>query len=134
MFSRKAKYQLKHIFLIEDDTSISMLYQKKLELSGYRVSAAHNGLEAVHMLKEDKQMPDAILLDLMMPVMDGEEFLRKFRKSIDTQDTPVIVLTNVSRDEAPKTLWHYGISGYFVKANHTPTELIAIIEKIMSES
>jgi len=124
-------YDKKLVLLVEDDVSISNLYEQKLELSGFNVRKAHNGLEALKTVKELGQLPDLVLLDLMMPVMDGEEFLRRFRKNLDYSDIPVVVLTNLSRSEAPKTLWHYGISGYFVKAHHTPKELVEEIKKVL---
>ena len=115
------------ILLVEDDVTISNLYTTKLELDGYEVLQAFNGLEGVKMAT--MSTPDLVLIDLRMPVMDGEKFLQKFRK-IDFS-TPVIVLTNLSKEEAPKTLWHYGILGYFVKAHNTPKELVEIIQKTL---
>jgi DNA-binding response OmpR family regulator len=120
------------ILLVEDDHAIANLYKTKLEYSDYDVSVAFNGLEGLKAIA--LALPEIILLDLKMPIMSGEEFLRKFRKNLDYQDIPVIVLTNISREEAPKTLWHYGISGYFVKAHNTPSDLVKIIEKILSKT
>lgn len=118
------------ILLIEDDYAIANLYRLKLESNKLEVDLAMNGLEGLKSV--EKSVPDLILLDLKMPVMTGEEFLHKFRKNPDYQDIPVIVLTNISREEAPKTLWHYGISGYFVKAHNTPSDLVRIIENTLS--
>jgi len=118
------------ILLVEDDHAIANLYKFKLESNDYAVIIAVNGLEAIK--EVEKSLPDLILLDLKMPIMSGEEFLRKFRKITAYQDIPVIVLTNISREEAPKTLWHYGISGYFVKAHNTPSDLLVIINKVMN--
>lgn len=114
------------ILLVEDDHTISRLYGTKLDLDGFQVSYAYNGLEAIKLLPT--VYPDIILLDLMMPVMDGETFLRHLREKPEFHDIPVIILTNLSREEAPKTLWHFGISGYFVKAHHTPKDLSHIIK------
>lgn len=120
---------MKDILLIEDDVAIAKLYQLKLELHDYKVTLAVNGLEGL--AKAKAVDPDIILLDLRMPIMDGEEFLRRFRKVQNNTDTPVLILTNISRDEAPKTLWHYGISGYFVKAHNTPADLLKIIDQTL---
>jgi len=103
------------------------MYQLKLELNGYAVTTASNGLNGLKCL--ENATPDLILLDLMMPVMNGEEFLKKIRKSQHHQHVPVIILTNVSREEAPKTLWHYGITDYFVKAHNTPSHLIDVVNR-----
>jgi len=121
----------KCILLVEDDLAIANLYKYKLELHDLIVIHAHNGLDALKKAKENSVQ--LILLDLLMPVMNGEEFLQKFRKQESGEPVPVLILTNISRDEAPKTLWHFGISGYFVKANNTPAELyektIQLLEK-----
>lgn len=116
------------ILLVEDDHTISRLYGAKLDIEGYDVIYAYNGLEGLKAL--DNFVPDIVLLDLMMPIMDGEAFLEKFRRIEKFHDTPVLILTNLSREEAPKTLWHNGISGYFIKAHHTPKDLYEVIKKI----
>ncbi len=117
------------ILLVEDDHSISTIYKIKLEYSGYDCVQAYNGLEALKLL--ENTVPDLILLDLKMPVMDGETFLRLFRKNYEQLHTPVIVLTNLNESEAPKTIWHYDIKDYIVKAHTTPGELITTIQKIL---
>ncbi len=115
------------VLIIEDERSIADLYKIKLEIHDFLVKIAENGLEGLKVLENFK--PDIILLDLKMPVMDGEKFLEKLRKT--NKETPVVILTNVSKEEAPATLWHHGISDYFIKAHFTPTELVNIIEKII---
>jgi DNA-binding response OmpR family regulator len=119
----------KKILLIEDDNAISGLYQLKLRASDYDVISAENGLEALESLKVF--VPDVILLDLLMPKMNGEVFLQKMRANIKFAKIPVIILTNLSREEAPKTLWHHGISAYYIKAHNTPKELVEVIKKIL---
>ena len=115
----------KIILIVEDDRVIANLYKLKLELSGFDCRIAENGLIAFHELHSLR--PDLILLDLNMPVMNGEEFLKKIRKDEKFSETPIIILTNISKEEAPRTLWHYGISNYFIKAHHTPTELLKYV-------
>lgn len=121
---------MKYILIVEDEPSIAQMYQLKLELNDYKVLIAHNGLVGLKSL--DTFQPDLILLDLMMPIMNGEEFLSKLRKHDAYHSTPVIILTNVSREEAPKTLWHYGITDYFVKAHNTPSHLIDVVNRHLS--
>jgi chemosensory pili system protein ChpA (sensor histidine kinase/response regulator) len=118
------------ILLVEDDRSISTVYKIKLEHHHHECLQAFDGLEALKVL--ENTLPDLILLDLKMPVMDGEKMLSILRARESLAHIPVIVLTNISREEAPKTLWHLGISGYFVKANHTPSQLIQIVEDTLS--
>ena len=115
------------ILLVEDEISISRLYSIKLTAANYECKVAGNGLEALKSL--DEFIPDLVLLDLGMPVMNGEQFLSIFRKNTNHSETPVLILTNLNKSEAPKTLWHFGISGYVVKVHTTPAELIELIQK-----
>lgn len=113
------------ILIVEDEISISNLYKLKLENHGFKVKQAFNGKDALAQLK--MHVPDLILLDLLMPLMGGETFLERIRSQDTFKSIPVIVLTNISKQEAPRTLWHLGISDYFIKANHTPGELVTKI-------
>ena len=118
------------ILLIEDDFNISMLYKIKLEHSGYTCLQAYNGLEALKLL--ETHVPDLILLDLKMPVMDGEKFLEVYRKNYNKLTTPIIILTNLNSSEAPKTIWHHDVEDYIVKAHTTPGELVELIQKTLA--
>lgn len=118
------------ILLVEDDLSIANVYSIKLGFAKYEFRHAVNGLRALKILNDFR--PDLVLLDLRMPVMDGETFLEKFRKFEEYRETPVIVLTNINRSEAPNTIWHLGISAYVVKAHTTPGELIKLIEETLN--
>jgi DNA-binding response OmpR family regulator len=114
-------YSGKTILLAEDDRAISSLYSHKLVLDGYKVLQAFDGVEMLGILKNNEI--DLVLLDLRMPKMSGDEALERMRKIKKYSNTPVIVLTNIGREEAPKTLWHLGISEYIVKVNITPKEM-----------
>ena len=118
------------VLLVEDDVQIVTLYSIKLNQEGYDLVCAENGLAGLKAL--DSFTPDIILLDLRMPVMSGEKFLEKIRNQTKFADIPVIVLTNISRSEAPKTIWHYGISDYVVKAHSTPRELVELINRTLA--
>lgn len=120
------------ILLVEDDYTIANLYKTKLEAHDFKINTATNGIEALRSI--EVQMPDMILLDLRMPHMDGEEFLKRFRRNVQNTDVPIVILTNISREEAPKTLWHYAISGYFVKAHNTPSDLLAVVNKVLENA
>lgn len=117
------------IAVIEDELSICEMYRMKLESAGYNVKTAHDGQEGLVLLEEFK--PALILLDLKMPIMSGDEMLAKMRETNWGAEIRVIVLTNISRDEAPKTLQFLNIDRYVVKAHHTPTQILEIVNEIL---
>jgi DNA-binding response OmpR family regulator len=118
------------IAVIEDEPSICEMYRMKLSSSGYEVKVAHNGQEGLKLLEEFK--PQLILLDLRMPVMNGDEMLAKLRETEWGADIRVIVLTNISRDEAPRNLQFLSIDRYIVKAHHTPAQVVEIVKNILN--
>lgn len=118
------------IAVIEDEPSICEMYRMKLGNAGYEVKTAHDGQEGLELLEEFK--PQLILLDLKMPVMNGDEMLAKLRETDWGAEIRVIVLTNISRDEAPRTLQFLNIDRYIVKAHHTPAQVLEIVEEILN--
>jgi CheY-like chemotaxis protein len=83
----------RHILLVEDDFAIRETVAEVLESDGFQVTCAHNGAEALRLLQEEGQRPGLILLDLMMPVMDGWEFRLAQRRNPEIASIPVIVLS-----------------------------------------
>src|ERR1035437_138303 len=112
------------IAIIEDEISIAELYRLKFEREGFAVETAHDGFEGLRLLKEVR--PDLVLLDIRMPKMSGDEMLKKLRATEWGAEVRVIILTNLSRQEAPKTLQFLGVERYIVKANHTPSQIVEI--------
>ena len=119
-----------HITVVEDDLPIAQMYQFKLEASGFKASVAHNGEEGLKIVKEAQ--PDLILLDLMMPVMTGDEMLEKLRQTDWGSGIRVIILTNVSKNEAPHSLRFLNVDRYIVKAHHTPQQVIDIVREVLN--
>ncbi len=119
------------IAIIEDEAAIRKMYALKLGFSDYTVCEATNGQEGLEVV--EKELPDLILLDLKMPRMGGDEMLRELRNTTWGKDIPVIILTNISRDEAPRTLWHLGVSDFIVKANSTPQKILERVEAVLAE-
>ena len=109
------------IAIIEDDPVISQMYRMKFEADGFDVQLANNGELGVELVQQFS--PDIILLDLQMPEMDGATALAHIRKSDHSKDTPVIILTNLGAEEAPKELHNLGIHSYIVKAELTPRQV-----------
>lgn len=114
------------IAIIEDDSVINQMYRMKFEAAGFRVEVADNGTRGVAMVAAFK--PDIILLDIGMPEMQGDEALAHIRKDPANSHTPVIILTNLGEEEAPKTLRSLGIHSYIVKADLTPRQVVARVK------
>lgn len=117
------------IVIVEDEPAISEMYRFKLVASGYTVHTAGDGQQGLEACKTHR--PALILLDLRMPVMSGDEMLEKLRQTDWGADIRVIVLTNISRDEAPHTLRFLHVDRYIVKAHHTPAQVAEIVKEIL---
>lgn len=117
------------IVIVEDNVAIAHMYRFKLENEGYLVAVAYDGLQGLEVI--ESFMPDLILLDLKMPVMTGDIMLEKLRSTKWGSDIRVIVLTNISRDEAPAGLRLLNVDRYVVKAHHTPKQIVDIIEEVL---
>lgn len=117
------------IAIIEDDATISQMYRMKFEADGFEVQLAANGKLGVDLVASFK--PDMILLDLQMPEMGGTEALGIIRKTAVGKNIPVIVLTNMGEEEAPKAIQSLGVLSYIVKANLTPREVAAKVKEAL---
>lgn len=117
------------IAIIEDDPVINQMYRMKFEADGFEVQLADNGRRGVALVESFH--PDIILLDLSMPHMNGEEALKEIRSMEASKTTPVIILTNVGEEEAPKSLRTLGIHSYIVKADLTPRQVVARVKEAL---
>lgn len=117
------------VLIVEDDQAIRDLYALKLKLENFNVVIAEDGNQGLQKAKEF--MPDLILLDLMMPVMRGEEMLEKLRAEEWGANIRVVVLTNLSKDEAPQILRFLHVDRYVVKAHHTPKQIVDVIREVL---
>lgn len=118
--------------VVEDDHDIQYLYKLKLEREGFEVSVASNGQEGLEVVKQFR--PDIVLLDLMMPIMSGSEMLATMRSEEWGSEARVIVLTNISKDEAPQALRFLHVDRYIVKAHHTPAQAVNIVREVLGIS
>ena len=118
------------VTIIEDELSILRMYKTKLEIEGFSVSTASRGSEGLKIIRTHQ--PDIVLLDLRMPGMNGDEMLAKLRAEDWGAAVPVVILTNVSRDEAPSSLRFLGVSRYIVKAHCTPKQLVETIHSVLA--
>jgi len=117
------------IVIVEDDKAIAEMYRFKFELDGYDVCIAYNGEEGLAVIRE--RNPHLILVDIRMPVMTGDVMIEKLRSTPEGESIKIIVLTNISKDEAPPNLRLLNIDRYIVKAHHTPNQVADIVKKVL---
>ena len=117
------------IAIVEDDLAISQMYRMKFEAEGYTVQTADNGKVGFDLIKNFS--PDIILLDLMMPEMNGDELLEKIRKEDWGKDVKVIILTNLGQEEAPDILKSLGVHSFIVKAEMTPKQVAEHVKQAL---
>lgn len=117
------------VIIVEDEIPIATMYKFKLELAGYKVFVAHNGHDGLRLAEQQK--PDLMLVDIRMPVMTGDEMLEAMRATDWGSKPRVIVLTNISKSEAPTNLRFLNIDRYVVKAHHTPQQVLEIVQEIL---
>lgn len=116
------------IAIIEDDLTINQMYRMKFEAAGFDVATASDGALGVEMV--EKFQPDIILLDIQMPHMRGDEALAHIRAANKT--VPVIILTNLGKEEAPAALKNLGVTSYIVKAELTPSQVVARVKQALN--
>ena len=113
------------ILVIEDDITLNKIYQTKLGVMGYEVAPAYNGEEAV--AKAKSEMPDLILLDLMLPKKSGFDVLTEIKADESTKDIPVIILSNLGQEEDVKRGLEMGAIDFLTKSN---IKLVDVVKKI----
>ena len=117
----------KIILVGEDDKFLSNVYKTKLAKEGYQVEHGVDGQEVLQLAREKK--PDLILLDLIMPVMDGFETLAELKADPDLKDIKVVILSNLSQEEDKKKVFDLGAVEFVVKANVSFKEVIECVKK-----
>ena len=120
---------MKQILLIEDDPFLVEIYTTKLKKAGFQVVVAGDGDEGLRKMKE--KTPDLLLLDIVLPSLNGWEILRNIKKNPKLSNVKVVILSNLGeRDEIEKGL-KLGAVRYLVKAHYTPSEVVEEIKKIL---
>lgn len=117
------------IAIIEDDSVINQMYRMKFEADGFEVQVADNGKSGIELV--EKYQPDIILLDLQMPEMNGDQALARIRAKDWGKSIPVIILTNLGAEESPKALKDLNIHSYIVKAEFTPSQVVARVKEVL---
>lgn len=117
------------ILIIEDDSVLAEIYQKKLELDGYEVIVAHDGEEGFEKMK--KTRPDLVFLDIMMPKMTGIDVLKLCKADVQLKIIPVVILSNTYSETDVKMFLHLGATGYILKADSSPSLLTDKIRDVL---
>jgi len=122
----------KTILLIEDDQILLRMYTKKFENEGFNVLVATDGEEGLKILEEASPKPSIILADVMLPKMNGFEFLEKCKQNEATKNIPVILLTNLGGGEQDRQKGKaLGAADYLVKSEITPRGIIGKVNKLI---
>lgn len=117
----------KKILVVDDERHIVRLVEVNLVRAGYDVVVAYDGVEALEVFAKEK--PDMVVLDVMMPRMDGFEVLKKLQSDPASRDVPVIMLTAKAQDADIFRGWSSGVSSYLTKP-FNPRELLTFVERI----
>lgn len=121
----------KVILLVDDDLTLREMYEERLKAEGLEIIQASNGEEAISKAKSNK--PSIILLDIMMPKINGFDVLKELKANPDTKDIPVIVLTALIQDVDKEQGKKLGATDYIVKSETMPGEVIAKIKNAMNK-
>lgn len=120
----------KKIMLVDDDNALRQLYTVELTSKSFEVVEAKDGKEALIKVRQEK--PDLILLDMVMPEMDGLGFLTELKQDLDLKNVPVIMLTNFGQENLIQQAYNLGVTDYLLKYKVTQEEMVGKIEQILS--
>jgi len=117
------------ILIIEDDVFIMDMYETKFKMAGFEVLRAENGDKGIKVARKEK--PDLIVLDIVMPQMDGLEVLKVVKGDSELKDIPVVLLTNLGQRENIEEGLKLGADDYIIKAHFTPDEVVGKVKKVL---
>ena len=117
----------KRILIIEDETNIRAMYSDILKEAGYEVIEEAEGKQGLDSVMNGAW--DLLLLDIMLPRLDGIELLKRVKQDTRTRDKPIIILTNLDDNRVRDTCLNLGVNEFMVKANVTPSEVVLAIKK-----
>jgi DNA-binding response OmpR family regulator len=117
------------VLLVEDDKMIIDMYTLKFSQEGYDIMQAENGKDGLDLAKS--QLPAIILLDIILPQMDGFTVLKELKADPNTKDIPVVLLTNLGQDGDVKKGLELGANDYLIKANYTPSQVVDKVKSVL---
>ncbi|MDP2664280.1 MAG: response regulator [bacterium] len=119
----------KKILLVEDDPFLIDIYSTKLKDAGFEVLVSDEGEEAIGKIKEEN--PDLLLLDIVLPEIDGWEILRRIKSDEKFKNLKVIILSNLGQKEEVKKGMELGAVNYLIKAHYTPSQVVEEVKKVL---
>lgn len=119
------------ILIIEDDQSLREVYAEVLRDDGFDVDEAINGVDGLKKARERSY--DLVLLDIMLPKIDGLELLKELRNSPETRGLKIVLLTNLGRESIIKEGFELGADGYLIKSEHDPGQILEEVKKFLEE-
>ena|SRR3989338_3917701 len=125
------KNKNKKVLLIDDDLFLLDMYSLKFKESGFDLEIAQNGEEALAKLENKEYLPRVILLDLLMPSMDGVSFLKIIKEKNIAEGVKVIALSNLSQKDEIERVIGLGAADFIVKAHHTPSEVVEKVKRLL---
>ena len=123
----------KTVHIIDDDQFLLDMYAIKFRESGYEVKTSARGSDALEEFGNGES-PDVLLLDIVMPNLDGFQILEQIREKKLIPNTLIIILSNLGQNEDIEKGMSYGVQGYIVKASATPSEVVAKVDEIREKS
>lgn len=121
----------KKVLLVDDDLTLNQMYEERLKMEGLDVATARDGQEAVAKAKSEK--PDIVLLDIMMPGVDGFQVLEALRKLPETQKIPILLVTALIQETMRIKGKQLGATDFIIKSEITPGQLVGKIKEYMHE-
>lgn len=118
------------VLLIDDEAPIINMYKEKLTKEGYKVLTAPNGVVGIQTAKDEQ--PDVILLDIIMPKINGLDVLKELKNEPKTKDIPVYLLTNIQEETGEDRGKQFGAAGYMFKAETEPAKLVEVLKGLKS--
>lgn len=121
--------QPKKLLLIEDEELIRDIYKRQLQKGEFEVDAVENGGDGLVALSQTRY--DLVLLDIMLPGMNGLKLLQDIKQNPNYGNTPVVILSNLGQESVVREAFEFGAEGYLVKANYTPDQVVTEIKNIL---
>ena len=121
----------KTIMIVEDDVFVMDIYKTKLTKEGFRLITANNGKQAIEKIEKGTDIPDLILLDIIMPYVNGLTVLKEIQRNETWKRIPVVLLTNLSQKEEIKEGFELGAKDYLIKSHFTPSEVVEKVDKYL---